>query len=209
MKKIFLLALLSIAIISCKKDDDSNSNCSEPNNIIIDLLGSTSILFSWETGGETAWEMEYGITGFALGTGTVIQTSQTNFLIDELNPGTSYEIYLRSNCGSEGFSNYITLAFVTLTANPNCNTPTDLMLGLITSNSVEFSWSENNETAWEIEYGISGFTTGTGTIIQTSQNVFTITGLMPSTTYEIQVRANCGSEGFSEYSDRLVVTTTP
>ena len=82
-----------------------HSNCSEPSNITIDLLGSTSILFSWE--------IEYDKTGFALGTGTVIQNSQTTFLIDTLVSGTSYKIYLRSNCGSEGFSEYSNTLVVT------------------------------------------------------------------------------------------------
>jgi hypothetical protein len=210
MKKILLVLLLSVVVISCKKDDDNgNANCADPNGLVIDLLGSTNVKISWGTGGETAWQIEYGPTGFELGTGTVIQTSQISYLITGLEPGTGYEVYLRSNCGSDGFSDYITLDFVTLTGNPNCNAPSDLNLGLITSSTVEFSWAENNETAWQIEYGISGFTIGTGTVVETSQNIYTITGLSPSTTYEIYVRANCGSDGYSEYSDALVVTTTP
>jgi len=166
-------------------------------------------LFSWETGGETVWEIEYGETGFGIGAGTVLRTSQTNMLIDALMSGTAYQIQLRSNCGSDGFSNSIIRDFTTLTGNPNCIAPSSLSLGLITSSSVEISWSENNETAWEIEYGLVNFTLGTGTVAQTSQNVLTTSGLVPGNTYEIYVRANCGTDGYSEYSDQVVVSTNP
>ena len=210
MKKIFLLAFLSIALISCNKDDDSNNNnCAKPSNIEVDQLNTTSVRVSWNDGGETAFEIEYGISGFTLGNGTVIQTSQTTFLINGLTPGTNYEVYVRSNCGSDGYSDHIKIEFVTLTGNPACNTPTDLSLGLITSNTVEFSWLENNETAWEIDFGIAPYTPNGANVIPTSQNVYTLTGLTPGTTYEIYVRANCGSDGVSEFSEALVVTTNP
>ena len=137
------------------------------------------------------------------------QTSQVSYFIDGLNPLTTYQAYVRSNCGSDGFSNYISTSFTTLEPVNPCNTPTDLFLIEVTSNSVTFGWSENNETAWEIEYGPSGFTLGTGTVIQTSQSNLQVTGLQPATTYEFYVRANCGADGFSEYSDQLVVTTNP
>ena len=208
MKNIIFIFILLFAFNSCKSDDDSNSNCENPSTINIEILGSNSVSFSW-TGVETSWEIEYGETGFELGTGTVIQTSQLILLIDGLSSDTQYEIYLRSNCGSEGFSEYIVLDFITLIETLSCNTPTNLSLLDVASDLIVISWNENNETAWEIEYGLSGFTLGTGTVIPTSQNFFDITGLTPSTTYEIYVRANCGSDGFSGYTDALVVTTDP
>ncbi|MBT8262409.1 MAG: fibronectin type III domain-containing protein [Bacteroidia bacterium] len=209
MKKILLFALLALAVLSCKKDDDTNNNCIEPLSISVDQINSESALVLWDPGNETAFEIEYGLTGFSTGTGTVAQTSQTNFFIDGLNPMTTYDAYVRSNCGSDGFSNYLSVSFTTLEPVNPCNTPTDLFLIDVSSSTVTFGWSENNETAWEIEYGLSGFTLGTGTVVQTSQSNFQITGLQSSTTYEIYVRANCGTEGFSEYSDQLVVTTDP
>jgi hypothetical protein len=122
---------------------------------------------------------------------------------------TTYDAYVRSNCGSDGFSNYISLSFTTLAPVVLCNTPTDLTLIDVSSDTATIGWSENNETAWEIEYGPVGFTIGTGTVIQTSQSNYQITGLQSATTYEIYVRANCGVDGYSEYTDQLVVTTDP
>lgn len=208
MKRVFFLALACAIFMSCSKNDDSsNKNCSKPESISIDQVNSTSVFFSWETGGESAFEIEYGERGFALGSGSVVQTSQTEYLIDGLNPSTNYEIFLRSNCGSDGFSNYISALFLTLENVELCNTPTNLALVSVSSSTIELTWDENNETAWELEYGPSGFPLGTGTAIQTSQSNFEIGNLSASTTYEIYVRANCGIDGFSAYSDQLVVTT--
>ncbi|MEL6812558.1 MAG: fibronectin type III domain-containing protein [Bacteroidota bacterium] len=208
MKKLLWLAAACAFLFGCSKNDDTtNRNCSKPQDISIDQINSTSVFFSWETGGESAFEIEYGERGFAIGSGSVIQTSQNEFLIDGLNPLTQYEIFLRSNCGSDGFSDYISALFETLENVELCNTPTNLALVAVSSNSIELTWDENNETAWEVEYGTVGFPTGTGTTFQTSQSNFEITGLNASTTYEIYVRANCGIDGFSEYSDQLVVTT--
>jgi hypothetical protein len=77
----------------------------------------------------------------------------------------------------------------------------------LTSTSIELSWDENEETSWEVEYGPVGFVPGTGTVAATSQNSYNIEGLTTATTYEIYVRANCGSDGYSEYSEALVITT--
>jgi hypothetical protein len=208
MKKLLWLALACAFLFGCSKNEDStNQNCSKPENISIDQVNSTSAFFSWDTGGESAFEIEYGERGFGLGSGSVVQTSQREYLIDGLTPLTSYEIFLRSNCGSDGFSGYISALFQTLEHTDICNTPTNLALVSVSSSTIELTWDENNETAWQIEYGPSGFPLGTGTTISTSQSNFEIENLAASTTYEIYVRADCGINGFSEYSDQLVVTT--
>lgn len=206
---MLLLVMLSVTVFSCKKDDDNNNNCLEPLSISVDLVNSESARILWDPGNETAFEVEYGLTGFSTGTGTVAQTSQTSYVIDGLTPMTTYDAYVRSNCGSDGFSNYVSISFTTLMPVVLCNTPTDLSLIDVSSSTARIGWSENNETAWEIEYGPVGFTIGTGTVIPTSQSNYEITGLQPATTYEIYVRANCGVDGYSEYTDQLVVTTDP
>ncbi len=209
MKKLLWLAIACAFLFGCSKDDDNstNNNCSKPENISIDQVNSTSVFFSWDTGGESAFEFEYGERGFALGSGSVVQTSQTDYLVDGLNPLTNYEIFLRSNCGSEGFSSYVSAQFQTLETVDLCNTPTNLALVTVTASSIGITWDENNETAWEVEYGPTGFVIGTGTVLQSTQPNINIQNLGASTTYEIYVRANCGTDGYSSYSPQLVVTT--
>jgi hypothetical protein len=81
----------------------------------------------------------------------------------------------------------------------------------ITFNSAEVSWSDNNATVpangWEIEYGIAGFTQGSGTSITTTLNPYTLTGLDPDTTYDVYIRALCSNTEQSGWSGPISFTT--
>ncbi len=209
MKKLMLLAILAMVVVSCKNDDNGNDLCFEPTDVEANNIGPNSAKIEWDPGSETAFEVEYGLSGFNIGTGTRMQTSQVSLFIDGLTELTTYDAYVRSNCGSDGFSNYNSVTFTTLEPVNPCNTPTDLFLIEVTANTVEFGWQPNGETAFVVEYGPSGFQVGTGTEVATSDFSIVIDGLSPSTTYEFYVRANCGLNGLSEYSEQLVVTTDP
>lgn len=210
MKKLLWLAVACAFLFGCSNDDNSNSsnnNCSKAENLSIDQVNSNSAFFSWDTGGESAFEFEYGPNGFELGTGEKVQTSQTEFLIEGLEPTTTYEVFLRSNCGSDGFSEYVSALFQTLETVELCNRPTNLALVTVSDTSIGLTWDENNETAWQVEFGTIGYIPGSATPIAADDPNYEITGLLPGTTYEIYVRADCGADGFSEYSQQLVVTT--
>lgn len=74
----------------------------------------------------------------------------------------------------------------------SCPQPTNLTLDLNDQTSAQFSWLEaGSATEWQLEYGPIGFTNGTGTIINTTNNPETITGLAPDTFYEVYVQAVC------------------
>ena len=77
----------------------------------------------------------------------------------------------------------------------------------MTISSIQFRWDRNGESNWQVEYGSPGFTIGTGTRFNTSTNPHRIEGLQFNTTYEIYMRANCGGQGFSNWSESLVVST--
>lgn len=96
------------------------------------------------------------------------------------------------------------LAFET---EPICFPPTDLRWTTITAFSISISWDTEGESSWQVQYGPAGFPLGSGTTSNTTSRPFEAEGLQPDTTYEFYVRANCGSDGFSEWSDSLVVTT--
>ncbi|NJN78325.1 MAG: hypothetical protein HC803_08370, partial [Saprospiraceae bacterium] len=75
---------------------------------------------------------------------------------------------------------------------PSCVTPTALMASNITTTSATLGWTENGTaTSWQVEYGVTGFTPGTGTAAIVSVNPHPITGLTFETNYDFYVRAIC------------------
>lgn len=76
---------------------------------------------------------------------------------------------------------------------PSCLAPNALGATNILATSAQLSWNENgNATVWNIQYGISGFSLGSGTIVSGVSNNYLLTGLSPNTQYQYYVQADCG-----------------
>ena len=72
-----------------------------------------------------------------------------------------------------------------------CAPPNNLTISNATPTSITANWVSSGATSWEIEYGPTGFVQGQGTIVTTSLNPFTITGLTTETSYDVYVREIC------------------
>jgi hypothetical protein len=85
----------------------------------------TGASFNWNVGCvETAWNMEFGPTGYTPGTGTIAPvTTNTNAAITTMACGTTYDVYVQADCGGgNGQSLWVGPISVT-TANCPCTTP--------------------------------------------------------------------------------------
>lgn len=83
---------------------------------------------------------------------------------------------------------------------PTCPFGSGLFTFLPTPVGTDVSWSKGtNDTSWIFEYGLPGFTPGTGTSIFSTNDTATITGLNPVTDYCVYVRGICGSGDTSLY----------
>jgi hypothetical protein len=77
------------------------SNCAPPTNLTSSNLTSSSITINWVSS-EPAFELEYGVTPLTLGSGTLIQNITTNSAtLNNLQPNTSYQFFIRSDCGGQ------------------------------------------------------------------------------------------------------------
>jgi len=86
---------------------------------------------------------------------------------------------------------------VTILPPPACPQPTGLAFNTVTFNSANITWTLGcTETAWEIEYGPTGFTLGTGTTVPAT-SPYALGSLSSSTGYDVYVRADCGGNGLS------------
>ncbi|WCO01027.1 fibronectin type III domain-containing protein [Psychroserpens ponticola] len=121
--------------------------------------------------------------------GQVIAVTSETTYIDTLPDYGIYDYYVTAiyDEGESQPSNVETVEWV------SCLEPSDLLVSNITTSSADLSWTAgSDETAWEIEYGLVGFIQGTGTVLQVTNNPFSVMGLDSNTEYDYYIRANCG-----------------
>lgn len=134
-------------------------------------------------------------------TGDVFTYDLTN-----LTPGTTYT-YRAFVTTAYMTTRGADVTFTTPTETLPCNTPTDLTVGTITHESIAVSWDANADVSnWDIRYSTTG---GASNTVTSNTNSFTISGLTPETTYQIQVRANCSDGQTSDWSASVTATTEP
>ena len=77
---------------------------------------------------------------------------------------------------------------------PSCPNPTDQNEWNITATTADLHWDEmGSATTWEIEWGPTGFSQGSGTMVTgITSKPYPLTGLTAATTYDWYVRSDCG-----------------
>lgn len=164
-------------------EGDVNGNVDFHVDIYDGAAWNDSIFFSDTNSLNGTWEQII----VDLTTLTITGPIQIRFVVDENNGG--------------GFDDDRAIDDVVVEETPSCIAPTILMSANVTTTSVDLDWTENNAaTQWEIEYGLAGFTPGTGSRVSTSTKPHNLTGLMPSTDYDWYVRSHCSPTDSSSWS---------
>ncbi len=105
--------------------------------------------------------------------------------------------------------NYILIDDVTVEELPTCFTPDDVSVSDIDTISATIHWTPiGDESMWDIEYGISGFTPGFGTIITVTEATPGLNNLLSGEFYDVYVRANCGTDDVSRWTNKVTFKTT-
>jgi hypothetical protein len=83
--------------------------CPAPFGLVETFNSNDSIALAWNAGYQEAqWEIEFGETGFVLGTGSARTNINTEAdTIPGLNLGTVYDFYVRANCGAGDNSEWV------------------------------------------------------------------------------------------------------
>ena len=169
--------------------------CADPSGLAATPAAFEADL-TWTPGGaETEWNIEYGPSGYTFGTGTSVAgvTAPLPYTLTGLTPETSYDYYVQSVCGStpDSLSNFV--GPFTFTTNTYCDAPTGILTYGITTDSAIIDWADGTGTDWELEWGLDGFTPGTGTLVVLTESADTLSGLTNNTTYCYYLRSVCGS----------------
>ncbi|WP_298140385.1 fibronectin type III domain-containing protein, partial [Flavobacterium sp.] len=191
------------------------SSCLVPTNLLTTDITSNSVVLSWsESGSATSWEviaMPCGTAPSPSSTGTIVTSNP--YVLTGLNPGTCYNLFVRSICSATETSFWsMQKTITTLAALSTCPTPNPIFSSNFTPNSLDLGWTENgSSTSWEYLVLPCTATTPTasttGTL--TSTNPTTISGLNPNTCYKLFVRAVCSATEKSAWSTVLSATTLP
>lgn len=168
--------------------------CPRPTTLAASNITTTSADITWvEAGSATLWDVEYGAQGFtATGTPTTAGLTAETIALTGLTDNTSYDFYVRADCGGSDYSAWV--GPFTFTTVANCLQPTTLAASNIAGTTADITWVEaGTATLWDIEYGVQGFTpTGTPTTAGLTAQTASLTGLTAQTAYDIYVRADCG-----------------
>ncbi len=183
-------------------------SCPSPSSLLATHITQISAELSWVSGGASNWDLEYGFSGFTLGSGTRISTTTRSYAVSGLTSGTDYDFYVRDSCGVGDVSGWVgPVTFTTLSTSLPCPAPSSSFASLITQTRAKLLWLSGGASNWDLEYGLSGFTLGSGTRISTTTPSYTVSGLTPGTDYDFYVRDSCGVGDVSSWAGPVTFTT--
>jgi hypothetical protein len=125
---------------------------------------------------------------------TTINNASNPQQLTGLTPETSYQVQVRSNCGSDGYSTWTNAYFTTL---PSCIAPARLTITDITTNSAVVSWT-GNANSYNLKVND-----------QTYNNVtspYTLSNLTAATAYTVEVQSVCSATSTSTWTSTDFVT---
>ena len=106
MKKIYILLVTAFLIFSCNNDaDDLIPVCNVATNVSSNSITANSAMISWNSDNASAsYTLEYGVSGFVLGSGTTLSESDTTSELTGLESNTTYDVYIKTLCSSDNTS---------------------------------------------------------------------------------------------------------
>jgi hypothetical protein len=155
---------------------------------------------SWtENGKADEWIVAYGDQ-------TITADTNEDFVLEELDPETTYSIKVRPLCDEDLWSEAIEVTTIKL-----CPVPTNLSISGITSISAIVSW-EGEADSYELQYMPSVDNDANKdaiewTTITNAVSPCTLSNLESGTSYVVKVKSVCGEHSESAWSQDVSFTT--
>jgi len=176
---------------------DVIANCQVPSDLSITNYTSEGADIDWTSNGnESAWEVVAVAANADVNTGTPVPASTHPFTLTGLQDNTTYDVYVRSDCGSGEYSEWsIKRTFKT---NPSCSAPLNVSVAQVTTNSALVTWDDalfgaNSYTVGYSQDSLNNWTTQT----VTGATQCMISGLTLDMGYDVFVVSNC-AEGTAD-----------
>ena len=186
-------------------------SCASPvkNSLSASNIDGHNATISFEDEDEThnSWTLYYKMNTESENDWQPVTLSDTTYTLTGLVPETTYNVYVVTNCGGvPGDDATFTYNFTTSVA---CPAPTAVTASPVYINDATITWT-STATVFNIEYGETGFTQGSGTTETVYDNTVTLTNLNAATSYTVYVQADCSgdNDGLSQWSS-VQFTTLP
>ena len=168
--------------------------CFAPTALEATATSYTSVTLDWTAGGiETQWGIHVWNTNFD----TTLVVNAHPATVGGLDQAMTYNAEVKSICGGGLLESEYCEAIPFTTA--TCEQVTGLAVSNVTATSAVVSW-DGNASSYEIDYGGLNHSQGTGTVVTTTGNSYTITGLEPDMMYSVFVRAICETGVYGAWS---------
>lgn len=185
--------------------------CNEPTNLGFGTVTNTSATITWSAAsGATSYTLQYRQPVGSGSWNTVTGITGTSYNITPLMAATEYEVQIKTVCAG-GDSRYAT-GVVFTTNSSACPEATGITTTILSGSQISINWTQGGGTAtsWDIQYGSTGFTLGSGTIVNTTSHPYTLGGLTPLASYHYYIRTNCsGGSSNSTWLGPFAVTMPP
>ncbi|MDH6251135.1 hypothetical protein M2347_000862 [Chryseobacterium sp. H1D6B] len=169
------------------------------NSAVVTWTGATNnitYLVQYRVQGTTTWTSVYASTLLA----------NVPLTLTGLTPATIYEVQIAAVCGNTPGA-FTAIKVFTTRCDP---TPPNVTISNVTTNSAVVTWAPiAASSTYVLRYRVVGTTTWIDvTLPLPPTNTYTLTGLSPYTTYEVQVANKCNGETtINPYSNPKVFTT--
>lgn len=125
--------------------------------------------------------------------------------------GNGYIAFRETKEKPEGYTNsywynYTYVDNILVEAIPTCFVPTQLSVSEVTDHTAAVNWADNyDQAAYAVEYMAEGDATWTSVSVDTTYAL--LNNLQASTNYTVRVKAVCGTDDESEYTEEATFTT--
>jgi hypothetical protein len=214
--KFILLFLLIFTFSSCENEPvdplasvTTPSPCTAPFSFNVSaFINGNSVRIDWDKSAlSSAWEIQYGINGFQIGTGTTVNFTRTSSLIGGLIATVDYDFYIRTKCGNGLYSDWVGPvspgAGISSCANP---TTLSAVRSVTDPSTATVTWSAIGDVnTWQVQYGASGFVLGSGTTLASVTPSNTLSNLVADVSYDVYVRSNCDANQNSNWIGPILI----
>ena len=187
----------------------TTATCPDVTDAAASDVTASSVTLNWAADPTAqGWTIEYGYAGFIQGQGTQVDVTTNSYVVNGLEEETEYDFHIKAICGTDWTSeHWVNVSATTLHNEVTCNAPTSVTVNAAaTTATVSWTAGEGNNS-FEVEYGVRGFSHGSGSIVEAQNTTVDINVLESNTQYDVYVRGLCDQSTYSNWSNVATFTT--